>query len=96
MIKLKQILTEKKELGGAMLEKIRMLTDKNNHNESRRELAKAMKLKNLVQSYDALLVLQDNLRDMNDLMGARERLDKMLFSQAKRTYSNYDIIQSVF
>ena len=96
MIKLKSILTEKKELGGAMLEKIRLLTDKNNHNEARLVLAKELKLKNLVQSYDALLVLQDNLRDMNDLMGARNRLDKMLFSQAKRTYSNYDIIQSVF
>ena len=96
MIKLKSILTEKKELGGAILEKIRMLTDRNNHNESRRELAKAMKLKNLEQSYDALLVLQDNLRSMNDLMDARNRLDKMLFSQAKRTFSNYDIILSVF
>jgi len=55
-----------------------------------------MKLKNLVKSYEALLVLQDNLRDMNDLMGARRRLDKMLFSQAKRVYSNYDIINGVF
>lgn len=96
MIKLKSILTEKKELGGAMLEKIRLLTDKNNHNEARLVLAKELKLKNLVQSYEALLVLQDNLRDMNDLMGARERLDKKLFSQAKKTFSNYDIILSVF
>ena len=81
-------LMEKKELGSAYIEKIRMLTQRNNHNEARLELAKQLKLKNLV--------LQDNLRDMNDLMGARRRLDKMLFTQAKRVYSNYDIINGVF
>ena len=103
MIKLKDLysnqasfLMEKKELGSAYIEKIRMLTQRNNHNEARLELAKQMKLKNLVKSYEALLVLQDNLRDMNDLMGARKRLDKMLFSQAKSVYSNYDIINGVF
>ncbi len=103
MIKLKDLypnqasfLMEKKELGSAYIEKIRMLTQRNNHNEARLELAKQMKLKNLVKSYEALLVLQDNLRDMNDLMGARRRLDKALFSQAKSVYSNYDIINGVF
>ena len=95
-LKIGKPLMEKKELGSAYIEKIRMLTQRNNHNEARLELAKQMKLKNLVKSYEALLVLQDNLRDMNDLMGARRRLDKMLFSQAERVYSNYDIINGVF
>ncbi len=50
MIKLKHILTEKKELGGAMIEKIRLLTDRNNHNEARLTLAKEMKAKNLIKA----------------------------------------------
>jgi len=44
MIKLKDILIEKKELGGALINKIERLTDINNHNEARLELAKQMKL----------------------------------------------------
>ena len=42
MIKLKNILTEKKELGGAKLHMIDRATDSNNHNEARRLLAVAM------------------------------------------------------
>ena len=33
---------------------------------------------------------------MNDLMDARRRLDKDLFKQAKRMYSNYDDIYGAF
>jgi hypothetical protein len=96
MIKLKDILTEKKELGGAMINVIDRLTDSNNHNEARLELAKQMKLKNLIKAYEALMVLHDMFNQMNELMHAREKLDKMLFKQAKKTYSDYDAIQGVF
>ena len=96
MIKLKDILTEKKELGGALINKIDKLTDVNNHNEARLELAKQMKLKNLVKAYEALMVLHNTFNQMNELMRAREKLDKDLFKQAKRVYSDYDAIQGVF
>ena len=96
MIKLKQILTEKKELGGAIINTIDRLTDRNNHNEARLELAKQMKLKNLVKAYEALMVLHNTFNQMNELMRAREKLDKDLFKQAKRVYSDYDAIQGVF
>ena len=96
MIKLKELLTEKKELGGAIINTIDRLTDRNNHNEARLELAKQMKLKNLVKAYEALMVLHDTFNQMNELMRAREKLDKMLFTQAKRTYSDYDAIEGVF
>ena len=96
MIKLKDILTEKNELGGALINKIERLTDINNHNEARLELAKQMNLKNLVKAYEALIVLHDTFNPMNELMKAREKLDKMLFTGAKRTYSDYEQIQGAF
>ena len=96
MIKLKELITEKKELGGALINKIERLTDINNHNEARLELAKQMKLNNLVKAYEALMVLHDTFNQMNELMKAREKLDKMLFTGAKRTYSDYDAIQGAF
>jgi len=33
---------------------------------------------------------------MNDLMKVREKLDKMLFTGAKRVYSDYEQIQRAF
>jgi len=54
MIKLKHILTEKRELGGAIIDKIHDLTDRNNHNEARRVLAKAMGNKKLEKVYTAI------------------------------------------
>ena len=86
MIKLKNILTEKKELGGAMINVIDRLTDSNNHNEARLQLAKSFLGKNspLVKGYESLISLHNLLGDMNTLMKAREKMDKMLFNGAKR------------
>ena len=96
MIKLKELITEKKELGGALIDKIYDLTDRNAHNMSRLTLAKAMKNKILVKNYEALMVLHTKFSDMNDLMKARHKLDKELFAQAKKMYSDYDQIYSAF
>ena len=94
----KQELTEKKELGGAMINTIDRLTDSNNHNEARLQLAKSFLGKNspLVKGYESLISLHNLLGDMNTLMKAREKMDKMLFTGAKRVYSDYDAIQGVF
>ena len=96
MIKLKNILTEKKELSGALINKIERLTDVNNHNEARLVLAKEMKLRILVRGYESLIVLHTIFNQMNELMHARHKLDKMLFAQAKRVYSDYDQIYGSF
>ena len=55
-----------------------------------------MKLTNLVKAYEALMVLHDTFNQMNELMKAREKLDKMLFTGAKRMYSDYDAISGAF
>ena len=92
------LIAEKKELGGAMINTIDRLTDSNNHNEARLQLAKSFLGKNspLVKSYEALIVLHNQMNQMNDLMKVREKLDKMLFTGAKRAYSDYDAIDGAF
>ncbi len=84
MIKLKNILTEKKELGGALINKIERLTDVNNHNEARLVLAKEMKLRILVKGYESLIVLHTIFNQMNELMHARAKLDKELNGTSKK------------
>ena len=96
MVKLKNLLVEKKELGGAMIDKIYNLTDRNAHNMARETLAKAMGNKKLLKAYEAINALHTFFYDMNDLMDARHRLDKMLFAQAKKMYSDYEQIYSAF
>ena len=96
MMKLKSLLTEKKELGGVMINKISNLTDRNAHNMARETLAKAMGSRVLVKNYQALSTLHTLFRDMNDLKDARARLDKMLFAQAEKMYSDYKDIYNAY
>ena len=79
-----QLISEKKELGGALINKIDDLTNKNAHNMARLTLAKAMRNKILMKNYEASMILHTKFRDMNDLKSARDRLDKELFAQAKK------------
>ena len=95
-MKLKSLLTEKKELGGVMIDKISNLTDRNAHNMARETLAKAMGSRVLVKNYQALSTLHTLFRDMNDLKDARARLDKMLFAQAEKMYSDYKDIYNAY
>jgi hypothetical protein len=96
MIKLKHIISEKKELGGAKIHQIDMLTDRNSHTRARAELARHIGDKRLIKAYEGLMYVEDLLRDANDTSGARNRLDKKLFAQAKKMYSDYEQIQGVF
>ena len=59
MIKLKNILNEKQELGGAYIEKIRLLTDRNNHTMARYELAKMVGSKQHMKFYQGIIDIQD-------------------------------------
>jgi len=97
MIKLKNILTEKRELGGAKIHMIDMATDRNHHNEARRLLAVYMGNKKLAKVYTAIEDLNMALGHLPpELSKLRMKMDKELFKQAKKIYSDYDIIKGVF
>ena len=95
-MKLKSLLLEKKELDSSIVSKIQSLTSKNAHNMARETLAKAMGNKKLLKAYEAINTLHTFFYDMNDLMDARRRLDKDLFKQAKKMYSDYEQIYGAF
>ena len=97
MIKLSGLITEKKELGGALINKIERLTDRNNHNEARRVLAAAMGDKRFAKAYAAMEELNVALCYLPPELGKlRDRLDKKLFIQAKKMYSDYEQIHGAF
>ena len=95
-MKLKSLLLEKKELDSSIVSKIQSLTSRNAHNMARETLAKAMGNKKLLKAYGAINTLHTFFYDMNDLMDARRRLDKDLFKQAKKMYSDYEQIYGAF
>ena len=97
MIKLSGLITEKKELGGALINKIERLTDSNSHSMARRVLAMAMGNKKLARIYAALEEINQVWGYMTPgLVHARDRADKDLFKQAKKMYSDYDQIHGAF
>jgi hypothetical protein len=97
MIKLKDILTEKKELGGATINMIDRATDSNNHNEARRILAKAIGNKKLVKVYTAIEDLNMALGNLPpELSKLRIKMDKELFKQSYSKYSDHNIIVGAF
>jgi hypothetical protein len=89
MIKLKDIMTEAVELPQKDIDYIAKMTDYNNHNQARLHLAQKMNNRHLVKAYQALITLHLMFNQMNELMDARAKLDKMLFKQAQRKYSNF-------
>ena len=95
-MKLTDLLLEKVELDKRIISKIEKLTDYNDHNGARIMLAKEMKLKSLIKGYEAIRVLHDMFRQMNEMMAARNKLDGMLMDAAKRKYSNFQDIYMAF
>ena len=96
MIKLKDILTEKKDLAPSIIADLAKMTDRNNHTKARMFLAQMIGDKKLVKMYDHINELNLYLRDMSKLNVARDRLDKELFRQAERKFSNFKDINSAF
>ena len=96
MVKLKTLLTEKKELGSAYIEKIRMLTDRNNHTMARLELAKLVGSKQHIKFYQAIMDIQDVVGHLPmGLSKVRHEMEKPFMNLLKKTYSNFDIIYGV-
>tara|TARA_B100002019_G_scaffold118932_1_gene102075 strand:+ start:909 stop:1202 length:294 start_codon:yes stop_codon:yes gene_type:complete len=96
MVKLKTLLTEKKELGSAYIEKIRMLTDRNNHTMARLELAKLVGSKQHMKFYQAIMDIQDVVGHLPmGLSKVRHEMEKPFMNLLKKKFSNFDIIYSV-
>ena len=96
MVKLKSLLTEKKELGSAYIEKIRMLTQRNNHTMARLELAKLVGSKQHMKFYQAIMDIQDVVGHLpTGLSKVRHEMEKPFMNLLKKKFSNFDIIYSV-
>ena len=92
MIKLKDILTEKKELNPKQIQAVGVLTQRNNHNVARAMIAKDL-LKNK-QLYDAYMRI-DDLADFfgslpPELSKLRNRMDEKILKRGlAKMYSNW-------
>ena len=95
-MKLRDLITEGKELDQKIIDKIAKLTDQNHHTEARIELAKALRLKDLVKAYEAVDTIHLYLRRANETNVARDALDKKLFKYAKGKFSNYKDIEGSY
>ena len=96
MVKLKTLLTEKKELGSAYIEKIRMLTDRNNHTMARLELAKLVGSKQHIKFYQGIMDIQDVVGHLPmGLSKVRHEMEKPFMNLLKKKFSNFDIIYGV-
>ena len=99
MIKLKDIisekkqLNEKKELPPGLINMISKMTDQNNHTKARFELAKRLKNKKFMDFYKALGMMNDVFNGYPpELQKLNHMMEKDLYKQLLRTYSNYDDI----
>ena len=92
----KGTVNEKKELGGAYIESIRMLTAGNNHTRARKELAVQIGDKRLIKAYEGLMYIEDILRQANETIPARTKMDKILFAASKKKFTNHNIVMDQF
>ena len=97
MIKLKHILTEKKDLAPNIIADLAKMTDRNNHNEARRDLASHMNNLKYQHIYQSIIMIQNKEGHMpRNLIKYRDDVDKKFFQLAKRTYDNYNDIHGAF
>ena len=97
MIKLKDIITEKKKLGDKALLSIKRMTDRNQHTENRRMLSSLMGNDKLAQFYKAMatlnLVFNGTNSEMNKL---NQKMEKEFYKQIKKSYLNAEEIIGLF
>ena len=85
-------LNEKKELDSKTIQAVAKMTQSNAHTHARLELAQALRDKKLEKAYRALNELHNYFRQMNELMHAREKLDKELKAKLQSKFANFDEI----
>ena len=94
MIKLKDIISEKKQLNEKAkldqknLNKIHKLTQYNNHTESRILVAKLVGDKKLMKAYEGLKAVQDYMGRANEIIKPRTYLDLKLKDAIGRKFLN--------
>ena len=97
MIKLKDILTEKRKMGDKALLNIKKMTDRNNHTENRRKLSSLMGNDKLAQFYKAMatlnLVFNGTNSEMNKL---NQKMEKEFYKQIRKSYLNAEEIIGLF
>ena len=89
-------MTEGRELPQKDIDYIAKMTDQNNHNQARLHLAQVMRNRHLEKPYQAVITLHQMFNQMNEMMKTRVKLDKMLFKQAERKYSNFRDIYGAY
>ena len=100
MIKLKDIISEKKqlnekrELPTSGITKIHTLTQRNNHTEARRLLSSWMGNDKLMSFYEAMETLNKVFNGFpSELSKLNQKMEKELYKQLKRSFANADIIK---
>ena len=89
MIKLKEILTEKKKLDQKYLDKVHKLTQRNNHTEARMFLSIVMRNQKLEKFYKAMSELNDVLGGYGpELSKLNQKMEKELYKAIKKYYLN--------
>ena len=97
MIKLKNILTEKKDLTPSIIADLAKMTDRNNHTAARRDLASHMKNLKFQHIYQSINMIQDKEGNLpTNLRKYRDEVDKKFFALVKRKYGNYNDIHKAF
>ena len=87
------VLLEKKELGANAIAAVEKFTQRNNHTEARLHLATLMGNKRLAKFYNAMHELRDVFNGYGpELSKLNQKMEKELYKQLYRTYSNYDDI----
>ena len=89
MIKLKDILTEKKKLDQRFLDDIHKMTQSNNHTLARFQLSKYMGNKKLSKFYAAMEQLNDVFGGYGpELSKLKQKMEKELYKAIQKTYLN--------
>ena len=89
MIKLKNILLEKKKLDKRFLDDIHKMTQRNNHTLARFQLAKYMGNNKLSKFYAAMEQLNDVFGGYGpELSKLNQKMEKELYKAIKKTYLN--------
>ena len=93
MIKLKDILTEKKKMGEKGLLSTKRMTDKNQHTENRRMLSNLMKNKKLTKFYTAMGELNDVFGGYGpELSKLNKQMEPELYKSIRKYFSNAEEI----
>ena len=89
----KKQLNEKKELDSKTIQAVAKMTDSNAHTHARIELAQALGNKRMEKAYRALYELGDYLGGYGpELAKVNKKMEKELYRQLVRNFSNYEDI----